>query len=116
MPSSRPRQRFQDILDNIDSIETYTAGMTFDQFAADDKTRDAVERCFSRIAEAAAKLDELAEGLAPGEPWAEIRAFGNQLRHAYDGIREELVWGIIQNRLQSLKAACQRAIDLIGPE
>jgi uncharacterized protein with HEPN domain len=35
MPSSNPAQRLQDILDNIDSISKFTAGMTFAEFAGD---------------------------------------------------------------------------------
>lgn len=111
MPSSRPRERFQDIIDNISAIERYTAGMDFAAFVADGKTRDAVERCLSRISEAAVKLDALAEELAPGEPWANIRGYGNRLRHAYDGVDPAEVKAIIDNHLASLEAACRRALE-----
>lgn len=111
MPSSRPRDRFQDIIDNINAIENYTAGMDLDAFAADSKTRDAVERCLSRISEAAVKLDTLAEDLAPGQPWANIRGYGNRLRHAYDGVQPAEIMAIIERHLGSLKAACLQALD-----
>lgn len=110
MPSDYPRQRFQDILDNIASIETYTAGMTEASYAADPKTRDAVERCLARISEAAVKLGSRAEELAPGEQWLQIRRFGNILRHAYDIIDEKMIWAIVTDRLPALKAHCEKAI------
>lgn len=45
MPSRKPEHRFSDIIDNIDRIERYTAGMTAATFVMDEKTIDAVERC-----------------------------------------------------------------------
>lgn len=80
MPSSRPAVRFLDILDNIRLIQAYLQGMDCAAFAADSRTRDAVERCLERLSEAAAKLGAQAEALAPGPPWQAVRAFGNVLR------------------------------------
>ncbi len=77
MPSSDPIQRFQDILENIDRIEQYTAGMDFAAFRDDGKTWDAVERCLERICEASKKLDQVAEDLCPGIPWPRLRGLGN---------------------------------------
>jgi uncharacterized protein with HEPN domain len=53
-------------------------------FEKDKKTYDAVERCLERISEAAAKLGDLAPALMPDQPWQEIRALGNRLRHEYE--------------------------------
>jgi uncharacterized protein with HEPN domain len=38
MPSENPIQRLRDISESIDAIQTFTAGMSFDEFAADIKT------------------------------------------------------------------------------
>jgi uncharacterized protein with HEPN domain len=73
-------------------------------FKEDRKTYDAVERCFERICEAPAKLGDLAPALMPEQPWREIRALGNRLRHEYDLIREDRLWDIIQVDLQGLLA------------
>ena len=53
MPFDPLPERFEDILENIERIERYTAGMGEAQFVGDSKTIDAVERCLSRISEAA---------------------------------------------------------------
>ena len=74
---------------------------------ADPKTRDAVERCLERISEAAAKLGDEAGELVPGQPWPEIRALGNRLRHEYDRIRVDRLWAIIVEDLPSLRSACK---------
>jgi uncharacterized protein with HEPN domain len=56
LPSNRPLQRLHDIAANIDRILAYTAGLLAEEFAADDRTQDAVERCLQRLPEAAVKL------------------------------------------------------------
>ena len=53
MPSSRPADRFNDIISNIDAIARYVAGMSEEEFRADARTIDATEPCLSRISEAA---------------------------------------------------------------
>ena len=51
MPRDR-RARIADILEAIARIETYVANQTFEEFAADSKTFDAVIRNFEVIGEA----------------------------------------------------------------
>ena len=110
MPSKRASRRFQDILDNIESIQQYTRDMRQGKFVANNLVVDAVERCLSRISEAAKKLGVAAENLAPGQPWAKIRGLGNLLRHEYDTIRRSVIWEIVTDDLPSLHAACRKAI------
>ena len=110
MPSEKPARRLEDIIENIQAIQRYTADMDLAAFKEDDKTRDAVERCLERISEAAAKLGDLAPMLMPGQPWQKIRAFGNRLRHEYDDIREDRLWDIVQTDLSALCAACENAL------
>jgi len=106
VPSDQPAQRFQDILENIEKIKSHTKRLdSLDSFARDDLRRDAVERCFSRISEAAVKLDKLAEQMAP-----DIRGIGNILRHAYDGVDAGVLWDAIKTELPPLKAACEKAL------
>jgi uncharacterized protein with HEPN domain len=85
----------EDIIENAEAIQLYTAGMNEAAFREDRKTYDAVERCLERISEAAAKLGDLATTLVPGQPWQEIRALGNRLRHEYDAIREDRLWDVV---------------------
>jgi uncharacterized protein with HEPN domain len=110
LPSSRPADRFNDIIFNIDAIGRHITGMTEEQFRADAKTIDATERCLSRISEAATKLGDLAEQLAPSQPWPAIRGIGNRLRHEYDVVDKRELWRIFIGDLQSLRIACNAAI------
>ena len=110
MPSSRPRQRFCDIVENIDAICEYTQGMSVDDYGANRLVRDAVERCFMRISEAATKLGTEAEALAPNQPWRQIRDLGNQIKHGYDGVDDKLIFNLIGERTDSLRADAIAAI------
>lgn len=113
MPSRRPRARFQDIIFNVEAIRRYTKGLKKQTFVKDDLVVDAVERCLSRVSEAAKKLGKQAEALAPDQPWKEIRALGNLLRHEYDTIRRDDLWAIVRRDLASLHKACVKAITAI---
>ena len=62
------------------------------------------------VSEAAAKLGELAPVLMPDQPWRDIRALGNRLRHDYDDISHDRLWEIVQDDLPSLCAACEESL------
>ena len=113
MPSKNPRLRFQNILANIEAIETYTRVIGKREFMRNDLIADAVERCLLRIAEAAVKLGDMAENLAPDQPLHEVRGLGNRLRHDYDGIDRSTIWGVVRNDLPAVKANCTRAIETL---
>lgn len=112
-----PIERFRDIVANIERIEHYTDGMSYEIFQKDLRTRDAVERCLSRISEAAVKLDRMsniAAELCPTVPWADIRGIGNHLRHAYDAVDTDEIWNVVERDLAPLKAAVLSAIAKSG--
>lgn len=67
MPSSRPRDRLEDILDNIQQAESYIAGLTFARFQEYQMAQDAVERCLTRISEAAVQLGHTLDAGMPFE-------------------------------------------------
>ena len=111
MPSERPLQRLQDILDNIERIERFTADKDFDHFARDEQALYASLYALLVISEAARKLGNQAETLVPGQPWADIRSIGNVLRHYYDGVDPEAIWRVISTGdLASLKKAVGAAV------
>ncbi|WP_234811138.1 HepT-like ribonuclease domain-containing protein [Xaviernesmea oryzae] len=66
------------------------------------KTRDACERCLSRISEAAVKLGACAEEMFPAHNWRGIRDIGNILRHEYDQIETVNIWDVITINLPPL--------------
>jgi uncharacterized protein with HEPN domain len=102
MPSSRPIDRLRDVADNCARILTYTANIDFATYAADAKTRDAVERCFQRISEAACKIGAYLDARYPNVDWKGARGIGNPLRHQYDQISAADLWDGIVNDVPGL--------------
>jgi uncharacterized protein with HEPN domain len=105
-----PAASLADILENLERIEGYVAGLDREAFGGDTLRRDAVERCLERICEAAFRLGEKAAELAPSQPWGDIRGMGNRLRHAYDRIDLDVLWNTVRDRLPSLKADVERVL------
>lgn len=113
MPSSDPIQRFRDIVENIERIERFTAGMNLQAFAAAEQTILAAKYALLTISEAAAKLGDIANQLCPEIPWREIRGLGNRLRHDYGNIDVVRIWLLIERDLPPLKAACSSALQIL---
>jgi uncharacterized protein with HEPN domain len=116
LPSKTPILRLEDILENIGLIEDYTRNYSDQTFVHDRKCQDAVERCLLRISEAASKLEGLIESLIPGQPWSEIRAVGNILRHEYDRVDPAVIWHIVSEDLRPLKDAVESTLDRLRRE
>jgi uncharacterized protein with HEPN domain len=110
LPSERTRSHLQDILEAIEAVERFAAGMDFASFASDEKTTAAVERKLLLLSEAARRLGEDAETLCPGVPWKNVRGIGNWIRHQYDKIDPAVVWETVKKDLPALKSAVQTAL------
>ena len=110
MRSERLRQRFQDILENIDRIESFAAGHDAASFAADEKTIFATLHALLIVSEAARKLGNEAAARAPDQPWPAIRALGNVLRHQYDDVDPAAIWRIVAGDLPKLRSAVEQAL------
>jgi uncharacterized protein with HEPN domain len=93
----------QDILDAIGNIKNFTRGMPFEVYQADLKTKHAVERNFSIIGEAVARIDKPFRDLHPTIDWREVKDFRNIIVHDYFGIDDSIVWDIIHLNLDQLE-------------
>jgi uncharacterized protein with HEPN domain len=116
LPSDKPLQRLNDILENIEWIIEYTRGQRYADFERGRLTRDAVERCLLRISEAARKLEGVVDSIASDQPWADIRSLGNVIRHEYDAVDPAVIWKIIEDDLPPLENAVQAAIKKLARE
>lgn len=83
------------------------AGMTYDTFAADERTRDAVIRNLEIIGEAAGNLPEEVTARAPQIPWRLICDMRNVLAHAYFGVSLKIVWNTATTQVEELEKAVQ---------
>ncbi len=88
----------------VDRIRSFTAGLSFDEDVADERTHLAVERCFQIIGEAVMRVRRDAPHLhARFADTAHIAAFCNVIVHVYDQVDHEIVWKIIHADLPRLR-------------
>ena len=113
MSKREPLLLLEDIIESIQKIKKYTAGLSKDDFLNDDKTVDAVLRNFEIIGEAANRIpDEIREKFLIVN-WHRIKGFRNRIVHDYMGIDYEIVWEILEKDLDDLKKQIQGIRDSI---
>jgi len=86
----------KDILDSMNSIETFVRGMDFDTFKNDDLVSSAVIRKFEIIGEAVKHIPNEMRIKYPEIPWKEIAGFRDKLIHFYFGIKYDMIWNTIK--------------------
>jgi uncharacterized protein with HEPN domain len=105
-----------EILDAIDGIDKHTAGKSLKDFKQDWLLRLAVQRALEIISEASRHLPDDLLPLAPDIPWKQIHGIGNVLRHEYHKIADDVIWSVIEQHLNPLKAAVQKMQQSVGEE
>ena len=74
----------------------------FDQFVKNDQMYDAVIRNLEIIGEAARNMpDEIKRQYSQVE-WRSIGALRNLLAHEYFGVKDEIIWDIIEHKIPVL--------------
>lgn len=96
------------ILDAIERIRQYAAGFTVEQFAADQKTIDAVPRNFEIIGEAARNVPLEIQKQHPDIPWSLMIGMRNLLAHDYEIVDPATLWQTIQDDLPALIQPLQK--------
>lgn len=77
--------------------------MSFDDFLADKRTRDAVARNLEIIGEAAGKLDPETREKIPDIDWSGMIGMRNFISHQYFRTDWQIVWETCQHEIESLK-------------
>ena len=93
-------------------LQQFTIGKTFSEYSTDAMLRSAVERQFEIIGEAlnqAVRVDASLSGCITNI--GRIVAFRNRLIHAYSSIADEVVWGIVETSLSTLRYEIRTILD-----
>ena len=109
----RIADHLQHILEAIDNIQDYTAGMDLDAFMADRKTRDAVIRNLEIIGEASNNVAKNHPVFATEHsevPWGFAYEMRNALSHGYFTVDHAIVWQTIQQDLPKLRSQISELI------
>ena len=111
MRSKDPAQRLRDILENIDAIASFTAGLDLARFRADRKTVYAVVRALEIVSEASRRIPNEIRERHTELDWPAIAAAGNIYRHEYSAVDEPLVWHTVHHDLPPLRAAVLQELE-----
>lgn len=100
-----------DIKEAMRRIRRYTKGMSYKNFMKDSKTQDAVVRNLEIIGEAVKMLSKELKEKYPQFPWKELAGMRDKLIHHYFGINYDLVWGIIEEEIESLSEQIKKILE-----
>ena len=95
MSSRSAKERIQDILNAIDTIQSRTADMSFDQFSQDETIVKAVIYDLIVIGEAAINIPADVQALAPELPWRLMSDMRNIMAHEYFQVNLRITWSTI---------------------
>ncbi|MCL4558948.1 MAG: DUF86 domain-containing protein [Deltaproteobacteria bacterium] len=93
-----------DILDSIGKIEAYTNKISYEQFIADEKTKDAVVRNLEIIGEAVKNIPDAVKDKYPAVNWRAATGMRDKLIHGYFGVSFFIVWETVKNDLPAFKS------------
>ena len=105
--AKRWRWRVFDLLDAIDRVAAYTAGLSLTTYLRDERTQDAVLRNLARLGETTKFIPQSVQDKNPQVPWAYLRDIRNLVSHDYFGIDPALVWHTARVELPALRPLLQ---------
>jgi uncharacterized protein with HEPN domain len=106
-----PKIILQDMVDAVGKARLFTTDLSFEDYVADAKTRDAVYHNLIVLGEAAGRMPELFVLDHPDIPWQKMMSTRNALVHGYDVIDDRIVWKIIRDVLPELHENLKRLLN-----
>ena len=103
--------RLRDMLEAIDGVAEMVSGMAFAEYRSDFKLCRAVERCVEIVSEASRHIPAALKMRHSEQPWDEISAIGNLLRHHYQCVDDHIMWKIATRSLPDLRPAVVAMIE-----
>ena len=104
------RFRVRDIAASVQAAIDYTTGMTFEEFAADRRTRDAVIRNLMTMGESVRWIPGPIREANPDVPWTTMRGVRNVVVHEYFGVDDRILWDTVALDLPPLVAKLEAVL------
>ncbi len=113
--SRDPRLYLEDIIETMEKMRGFVAGMTRTELEADDKTAFAVMRGFQIIGEAARCVPETIRAAYSEVPWSLMIGMRNRVTHDYLGIDYAIAWRTIHTDFPTVLPDLRRALRELSP-
>ena len=104
------REFLYDIREAIERIDDYIGEMDYKGFLQDTKTQDAVVRNVEILGEAAKNLSNEFKEKCGGIHWKDIAGMRDKIIHHYFGIKWDIVWSVVKDKLPELKEKIEETI------
>lgn len=105
----------RDIVAEIAFLHSIRDRTTFETFKANPADVRAASYSIMVISEAVRRIPEEWLAAQPDTPWHAIRTIGNKLRHEYQRVSEIILWGIITEHADTLKATVETMLAKHAP-
>jgi len=101
----------EDIINSIQEIKEFSAGMVFNEFVKDKKTINAVIRSLEVMGEAAKKIPAEIKNKYPKIPWNYMAGMRDKLIHEYHGVDLEIVWEVVEKDIQNIEPYLKKILE-----
>ena len=101
----------QDICEAAAKAIAFAGDMTYEAFAADEKTAFAVVRAMEILGEAAKRIPQSLPDQYPAVPWRSMAGIRDKLIHDYLNVDLEVVWKTVAEDLPPLLPLIQQVLD-----
>ncbi len=105
----------EDMIGFCERVQSFTSGISRDDFLSEPMRYDATVRNIELIGEAATHVPAAIRQAAENVPWRMMIATRNQLIHGYAGIDDEVLWSIIQTDVPTLLASLRVFLNTHSP-
>lgn len=107
------------MLDALDQISKYTAGVSEEQFLSNRMLQDAVVRNIGIVGEAAKQLLDVAPEFSskhPEIPFAQVYGMRNRVIHGYASVNPSVVWDSVRDDVPQLRRQIVEVLEDLGGE
>jgi uncharacterized protein with HEPN domain len=100
----------EDVVNAMNKAEKFVEGMSYEEFAQDEKTVFAVIRAVEVIGEAVKNIPGDVRKDYPEIPWRGMAGMRNKVIHEYFGVDLKVVWETIKERIPEVKPSFEKML------